>query len=134
MPTGERSAPVANSTSIFGYSPATVKFDSVSGRQVPVPTDDIILYAHDSKRLNSILLLVLDKSIHHLDSSAFDTLNNQRMFSAVMEYFNGQQIKDAHRCQVDIANFKINLSRTFRYLPRDWLRLCFGKRCFPDMS
>ena len=74
-----------------------------------------IFFEYDSKRLTSILLFAFDNSIYHLHPTAFSLGDNLKMFSSVMEYFNGQQTKDAHRCQAEMTNFRISpLTNTFR--------------------
>ncbi len=115
MANGDRKKPMPTPANLNGYSPVSVVIDVDSGEYISHKKDDIHLYEHDSKRLTSLLLFAFDKSIYHLHPTAFSLGDNLKMYSSVMEYFNGQQTKDAHRCQADMTNFKISpLTNPFR--------------------
>jgi hypothetical protein len=107
---GIRKRPITSSANPHGYSPTAVIYNEATNEHLSHRQDDLHHYEHDSKRLQTLLLIVFDKSIHHLDPEAFRLLNNSRIYASIMDYYHGQQTKDAHRCQADMTNFKISPS------------------------
>jgi hypothetical protein len=99
-----RRKPIYSEDNVFGYTPDSVR-NNYSVITL-VPKDDLFKYAHDCKRLFSIMYLITSKDLHYLINQVLIDRDGIAWYKAIVEHVHGTT-------NTDIRKAKYLSKRTF---------------------
>ena len=109
---GSRKKPIYSVENQFGYTPDSVK---KSGYTITlVPKDDFFKYAHDCKRLFSIMYQITSKDLHYLVTQALIDKDGIAWYEAIVEHVQGTTNTDIRKAKHALENLKIYDSKTVK--------------------
>ena len=107
-----RRKPIYSEDNVFGYTPDSVR-NNYSVITL-VPKDDLFKYAHDCKRLFSIMYLITSKDLHYLINQALIDRDGVAWYKAIVEHVHGTTNTDIRKAKYALESLKVYDSKTVK--------------------
>jgi hypothetical protein len=79
-----------------------------------VPKDDLFKYAHDCKRLFSIMYLITSKDLHYLINKVLIERDGIAWYKAIVEHVHGTTNTDIRKAKYALESLKVYDSKTVK--------------------
>ena len=109
---GSRRKPIYSEDNVFGYTPDSVRKYYLE--ITLVPKDDLFKYAHDCKRLFSIMYLITSKDLHYLINQALIDRDGIAWYKAIVEHVHGTTNTDIRKAKYALESLKVYDSKTVK--------------------
>jgi hypothetical protein len=107
-----RRKPIHSEDNVFGYTPDSVR--NYYSEITLVPKDDLFKYAHDCKRLFSIMYLITSKVLHYLINQALIDRDGIAWYKAIVEHVHGTTNTDIRKSKYALESLKVYDSKTVK--------------------
>ena len=109
---GSRRKPIHSTDNVFGYTPDSVR--KIGFEITLVPKDDLFKYAHDCKRLFSIMNQITARDLHYLVNQSLIDRDGVAWFTAIVEHVHGTTNADIRKAKHALENLKIYDTKTVK--------------------